>query len=87
MNMKHMDEELSLERLLTRCKELPPDENIRIYFDPDTQYFIINYADILPFWLPRRAIKIGRCQAVYTESEIMKIISYAVKKLTEELKS
>ena len=82
--MKHMDEDLSLQQLLTRCKELPLEENIRIFIDLDTQYFIINYADILPFWIPRNAIMIGKCQAYYVESEIIKIIAYAAKKLTDE---
>ena len=83
MNMKNMDEDLSLQQLLTRCKELDPDQFIHIYFDLDTQYFIINYFGILPFWIPRSAIHMGKCQAVYVESEIVKYIAYAAKKLTD----
>ena len=86
MNMKHMDEDLSLMRLLIRCRELPPNEGICLYFDPDTRYFIINYLSVLPFWIPRSAILIGKCEAFYVESEIVNIIAYAAKKLTEELK-
>ncbi len=87
MNMKNMNEDLTLTGLLTRCKELPPNDIIRIYIDLDSQYFIINFGGTLSLWLPRSAIMIGKCEAINVESEIVNLIAYAAKKLTEEPKS
>lgn len=85
--MSKMDEELNLEQLLARCKEMNQDECINIYFDPDTRYFYINPIGVMPFWLPRNAYHVSRCLPSEVRSIIEGVLSYAVYKLTKEEKT
>lgn len=85
--MKQMDEDMNLEQLLARCKELNSDHMISVYYDPDTFHFFINYAGVLPFWIPRGAVYLGRCAAKNVRSGLEDFLAIAVRKLIKEVES
>ncbi|GAH02528.1 unnamed protein product [marine sediment metagenome] len=83
-NMTEVHDHLNLAQLLESVKELDPEREIQVYHDPQTQLFYINYTDIIPFWIPRGAISVGRCSPNEVVTELSNLISYALKKLTDE---
>lgn len=79
--MKNAHDDLSLERLLLAAKALIPDEEVIIYYDPDTHYFIIASTDVLAFFLPRGIRFIFRGLAKDVGFGIETFISDALRKL------
>lgn len=77
------DEELNLEGLLKRVKELPSDTDIDIYYDPGTYHFFIQHKGIMPFWIPRGATYLFSSFAGQTRLGMEIFLSQAVFKLKQ----
>ena len=76
---KTMDDELSLERLLKRAKQLDPSIRLRVYFDPTIRWFYINFVDTLQFWVPDAAVFLFECNAGLIDNALEMYISNAVR--------
>ncbi|KKM88406.1 hypothetical protein LCGC14_1259030 [marine sediment metagenome] len=84
---KHRDDDLNLEQLLTRCKELEPTTVIRVYFDPDVYRFDFNHLDELDFFIAPGASFIGQCVAGNVRICIEIFIAQSIRKLSKEAAS
>lgn len=80
---KALDDNLNLEQLFSRCKQMDPNIMIRIYFDPDISLFHINYLDTMEFFLPPTASFIGQCRAEKVRLTIEFFIGRAVRSFTK----
>ena len=81
-----MDDNLNLEQLLTRCKVLEPELQIRIYFDPDTYLFYIHYLEEMAWFLPPTASLICECMTDGVRFEIERYIALSVRMATKAAK-
>ena len=85
--VKSADDNLNLETLLTRCKDLDPNEQIDLYFDPTTYFFFIHFRGVMPFWIPRAATYMLSCEAGVIRIHIAQFLSQAIIKLKEGIKT
>ena len=84
---RQIDENLNLEQLLSRCKELDQDEWINVYYDMGPKWFYINHESVLPFWIPRGAYHLCGCLPRDVRSIIENTLSYAVRQLTKTIET
>ena len=84
---KHSDEELNLEELLIRCKQMDPLIRVRIYYDPAVRWFYISFLETMAFWIPNDASFLFECEAARVGAEIEMFISQAMRKISEEAAS
>lgn len=81
---KHLDQDLSLEQLISCSKQLEPNACIRIFYDPLVRFFYISHADTLSFWIPNSASFLFQCEAGNLCNAVEIFISQAVNKLKKE---
>ena len=84
---KSMDDNLNLEQLLKRVKEMDPNIRLRIYYDPAVRWFYINFVGVMDFWITNDASFLFECEAGRVRQEIEILISIIVKRLDKEAAS
>lgn len=84
---KSIDDNLNLEALLKRCRDLEPQQTIDLYYDPSVYLFFIQFKGVMPFWIPRGATYMCSCDAGQVHYALESFLAQAVIKLKQGIKT